>query len=59
MKTINKRLKVFYSILGQWKPQHSQLIANDEARHKFNQQITQYLSDNKLDGLGLFKTKKD
>lgn len=54
MKNINKQLKIFYSILGPWKSEHSQLIANDETRHTFNEKITQYLSDNKLDGLGLF-----
>ena len=52
MKTINSKLKVFYSILGQWKSKHLDLLRDDQQRTKFNQKIQQYLIDNNLDGLG-------
>ncbi len=52
MKTINPKLKVFYSILGQWKSTHLDLLRNDQNRTIFNKKIQQYLIDNSLDGLG-------
>jgi hypothetical protein len=54
MKITNDKLKVFYSILGEWKPEHLDLTHDDQKRNKFNQQIKQYLIDNNLDGFGLF-----
>ncbi len=55
MKKTNDKLKIFYSILGQWKSKHFDLIRDDQQRTKFNQQIKQYLIDNNLDGFGLLK----
>jgi hypothetical protein len=55
MKKTNEKLKVFYSILGQWKPKHLDLIRDSQQRTKFNQQIKQYLIDNNLDGFGSLK----
>jgi len=55
MKKTNEKLKVFYSILGQWKPKHLDLIRDNQQRTKFNQQIKQYLIDNNLDGFGSLK----
>ncbi len=52
MKTINSKLKVFYSILGQWKSTHLDLLRDDQQRTTFNKKIQQYLIDNSLDGLG-------
>jgi hypothetical protein len=52
MKTTNDKLKIFYSILGQWKSKHLDFIRDDQQRKKFNQQIKQYLIDNYLDGFG-------
>lgn len=55
MKQKNEKLKIFYSILGQWKLKHSDLIRDSQRRKKFNQQIKQYLIANNLDGFGLSK----
>ena len=52
MKIINKKLKIFYSILGPWKSTHTELISDDQLRQQFNEKITQYLTDNKIDGFG-------
>ena len=55
MKTTNPKLKILYSILGQWKSEHLNLLRNEQKRHKFNQQIQEYLVKNNLDGFGLFE----
>jgi hypothetical protein len=52
MKKTNIKLKIFYSILGQWKPEHLNLLHDDHQRKQFNQQIQDYLINNNLDGFG-------
>ena len=55
MKQTNSKLKILYSILGQWKSEHLNLLRNNEQRKSFNEQIQQYLINNNLDGFGLCK----
>lgn len=54
MKIINKKLKIFYSLLGSWKSFHTELISDDQSRQQFNEKITRYLTTNKIDGFGKF-----
>ncbi|CAF4441266.1 unnamed protein product, partial [Adineta steineri] len=45
--------KIFYSILGQWKSKHLDLIRDDKQRAKFNKNIQKYLIVNGLDGFDI------
>ncbi|CAF1311435.1 unnamed protein product [Adineta steineri] len=53
MRTKNPQLKIFYSILGQWKSKHLDLIRDDKQRAKFNKNIQKYLIVNGLDGFDI------
>lgn len=57
MKKTNKKLKIFYSILGQWNSKHLNFIHDSQQRVKFNEQITTYLITNNLDGFGLYQKR--
>ena len=52
LKSKNSKLVILYSILGSWQPDHVNLLRNDQLRASFNQRVTQYLVQNRFDGLG-------
>ena len=52
LKRKNPKLILLYSILGSWKADHVNLLRNDEQRDAFNERISQFLVENRFDGLG-------
>ena len=52
LKSKNSNLVILHSFLGSWRPEHVNLLRNDEQRASFNERITQFLVQNQIDGLG-------
>ncbi|CAF3957821.1 unnamed protein product [Rotaria sp. Silwood1] len=56
LKTIkknNQKIKIIYSIFGLWQSEYSTLLTHIEQREQFNEQIYQFLLNNKFDGFDI------